>query len=512
MKKTLLSLTLLSSLVPFALAERFNWEDYYTVEVITLPAVDPQIGGMDLDADGNLVVCFHRGEVMRYSPEKKEWTEYASGLHEPLGLLTEDDGAVVVVQRGELTRLIDENGDGKADFYKNLSDDWGMSGNYHEFTFGLARDSKKNYYIALGTASNGAGVREEVRGEWNDNGGLTQEKFLPKDGNEWKEMKKLTPRMYSRVPYRGCVLRITPDSRKAEVYATGFRTPNGLYMDEKDQLWINDNQGDWVGASRLARVVEGGFHGHAASLLWTENPPSVVPAEVPPEELNKFRVKGAALMPQGDCANSTTQPFPAKSSFTSLKEEGPLLMGDMNSSRLPLYYPEEVNGQIQGATTHFMVTSALNQGNNRFVYTPDGKSLYVGKTHLSWPGAEGLYKITYNGKPYFQVQQFKLHPKGFEIFFNDTIRNSKRLKEYTIRSYEKLYHKHYGSPKHKPAEEKVVHVENRGRSILVELENPPKANRVYDITLPKSIESDLGILSCSRYWYTAHEVYESAAE
>ena len=44
--------------------------------------------------------------------------------------------AVYCVQRGELTRLIDTDGDDRADRYETVCDSWGVSGNYHEFAFG----------------------------------------------------------------------------------------------------------------------------------------------------------------------------------------------------------------------------------------------------------------------------------------------------------------------------------------------------------------------------------------
>ena len=505
-----LSLLFTSLLLVEPAQARFVWEEHYEIESIVLPAgVDPQIGGLDVDDDGRLVACFHRGEVMIYEEESQTWSLFATGLHEPLGLYAEDDGSVFVVQRGELTRLVDTDGDGSADLYETVCSDWGMAGNYHEFAFGLVKDSKGNFYVGLGTASNGAGVRKEVRGEWNDAGGLTHDRFHTEDRKEWAEKKDAVPRMYARVPYRGCIVQITPGSRTAKVYATGFRTPNGLYIDGNDQLWMSDNQGDWVGASKLHKVRPGKFHGHAASLLWGENPPDVTPAFLPAEELDARRVKAAALLPSGDCGNSITQIQPLLSSLAPVRKDNDLLLiGEMNRARLPLYFPDEVKGQPQGAVTHFYDSSGLGTGNNRLVYTDDGKSLYVGKTHLSWPGSEGLKKITYKGNPYLMVQSFKLHPKGFEVTFNGRVQNTKRIQDYRIESYEILYHAQYGSPKEDLRDETVVHVDNKGGRIIVELKEAPQAGRVYDLTFPSLLRSEeLGSLSSHRYWYTAHKVH-----
>ena len=46
-----------------------------------------------------------------------------------------------------------------------------------------------------------------------------------------------------------------------------------------------------------------------------------------------------------------------------------------------------------------------------------------------------------------------------------------------------------------------------GRVLTLELADKPQANRVYDITLPTAITSELSPISSHRFWYTAHEVY-----
>ena len=70
-------------------------------------------------------------------------------------VLAESDASVLVMQRSELTRLRDTDGDGLADNYETVFDGFGMSGNYHEFGFGTAQDADVNLYVSLGTASNG---------------------------------------------------------------------------------------------------------------------------------------------------------------------------------------------------------------------------------------------------------------------------------------------------------------------------------------------------------------------
>lgn len=503
----------LSFFSPLTCLAEFAWEDHYEFKNIAIPKdVDPQIGGLALNTKNQLVVCFHRGEVMVYDELADQWSLFASGLQEPLGLYVEKEGTILVIQRGELTRLHDKDQDGTADFYETVSDDWGITGNYHEFNFGIVKDSKGNIYLGLGTASNGAGVREEIRGPWNDTGGMSHEDFLSGEGHgDWSQKKKKVARMYARVPYRGCIIQIKPNSSKAHVYATGVRTPNGLYVDAQDQLWVSDNQGDWLGASKLHRIEENGFHGHPASLLWAENPPKVTPSTLPAKELNAMRVKSAGLFPQGSCANSMTQIQPLFSSFAPISQDvksgEQFIIGEMNNPRLVRYLPDVVNGVNQGAAGHLIDTGSLGIGNNRMIYTSDSGSVYLGKTHLKWPGDEGIKKVTYKGDPYLMVESVKLTPKGFQFTFNSPVESADIIEHYKIESYGLKYSARYGSPKVDLTTETCAKVFVNGKVLMVELAARPKANKIYDIILPKGITSKLSGLSSNRFWYTAHEVY-----
>ena len=203
------------------------WTDAFTFESVAIPdGIDPQIGGIATMPDGRLAICFHRGEVFFYEPKNDEWTQFAEGLHEPLGVLAESDTSLLVAQRAELTRLRDTDGDGRADSYETVFDGFGMTGNYHEFVFGPARDSDGNLYLALNTASNGAGIRSEIRGEWNPIG-LERSKMVVR-GKDWAPLKEAAGRMYARAKWRGWVVRLSPDGEAATPFACGFRSPDGI--------------------------------------------------------------------------------------------------------------------------------------------------------------------------------------------------------------------------------------------------------------------------------------------
>lgn len=279
----------------------------FEVQRIDIPKdQDPQIGGLTVMQDGRIAACFHEGDLRIYDPVNDSWTTFATGLQEPLGLLEEKPGTFVVMQRCELTRVIDRDGDGTADRFDNLFDNFGVSGNYHEYAFGPAISPEGDYFIALNVASGLGTISQEVRGGFLKTG-------FPRKGfyqTDWRKQRDAIGRMYSRVPWRGWVLKIDPESGEMTPWASGFRSPDGIGFDNKGNLYVSDNQGDWRGTSPLYHVERGGFYGHPASLPWEEGYDGGDPLEIPVEELDARRTPAAILFTQGSMANSPTQMIP----------------------------------------------------------------------------------------------------------------------------------------------------------------------------------------------------------
>ena len=76
--------------------------------------------------DGTLYVSTREGQVWTYRDGR--WQLFADGLHEPLGLYVDPKTRqVFCMQRPELTELIDENGDGRADRYRTVCADFGQT-------------------------------------------------------------------------------------------------------------------------------------------------------------------------------------------------------------------------------------------------------------------------------------------------------------------------------------------------------------------------------------------------
>ncbi len=353
--------------------------DAYRVDYLVPPeGARIEVGGLDFLPDGRLAVSTRRGQVwlvanpLAEDPREASFALFAEGLWEGLGLKV-IDGVIHVLQRGELSRLVDEDGDGTCDRIDTLCDDWGLSGNYHEFAYGLPVDAQGNFYLSLNVSF-----------------------FSPK----WWHGK-------APVPYRGWALRISPAGELQPV-ACGFRSPCGISLSPADELFITDNQGDWMPASPIFHVRAGGFYGHPASLDWTDEyratdthaSDTIPPARAAEREPAAIWLPYQWSRSPGDMAwdlsGGRFGPFEHQF-FLAEMTNGLVLRGDF----------ERVQGQLQGWVVPFRthVGSAV-----RVRFAPDG-SLFCGLTNRGWGGyspADGVARIRWTGQVPMEIESVRL--------------------------------------------------------------------------------------------------------
>lgn len=461
--KYLFALTL--TLAPYGFTHA-DISDYYNIETIDLPeGVAGEVGGIDVLPNGKVAVCFFREGVWFYDPKTKQWSHFAYGLHEPLGIHAVSESEVVVMQRPELTRIKDTNNDGKADHFQTITDDFGMSGNYHEFAYGPTLGPDGNYYVSLNTASSGDGVFKEVRGQFNKTG---------RPG-----------RMYSCVPYRGWILKVTPEG-KVTPFASGFRSPNGIGFDKKGRLYATDNQGDWIGTSPFCHVIEGCFYGHVSSLVWRPGFEGD-PLKMQVKELMAIRTPPAVQFPHGAMANSPTQPICDTTDGKFGPFAGQMLVGEMNHKRIMRVMLEVVAGHVQGAVVPFYDNAGLSGGVNRIAFAPD-HSLWVGHTKRDggWGGGRGIHRITWNGKTPLDVLKMNLTEQGFDLTFTKPIdaASIKDASAFQFTRYFYEYHRGYGSKQFDvtKAPVKTMRISDDGRKVSLSLEKV-KPGYVYELKI-----------------------------
>jgi cytochrome c551/c552 len=451
--KTLFTFSLLLFSFTFALAQKpLTEDDYY--KIITIPAPEGvllEVGGVATMPDGRVAVSTRRGDIwMIENPSMQDnrpptYTLFATGLHEPLGLAYKDN-ALYAAQRGELTKLMDSNGDGKADVYETIFA-WPLSGHYHEYSFGPKIAPDGSFFV---TGNVAFGDEEWWRGE-------------------------------SRKPWRGWTMKIHPDG-KMEPWATGMRSPCGLGMLD-GEFFYDDNQGDWIGSGAIWHVTKGSFTGHPAGLRWTgeANSPVKLTTEqlyakadarqiknngqyVKPENIDNeknpnlfYQLKEsfpevripAVWLPHGVLGVSNSEIIRDDSEGKFGPFAGQVFVGDQGQSKIMRVVMEKVKGEFQGVAFDFR--SGFQSGVLRMDWGHDG-SMFVGETNRGWGSAgttnSGLQQLKWVGKIPMEMKTVRAMPDGFEIEFTYPIDKAKAedLSAYAGRSYIYKYHPVYGSP------------------------------------------------------------------
>ena len=469
--------------------ERPDAKVSYEVETIeTPPGLSAETGGIAFLPDGRLVACFLRGEVMTYNPATKEWRLFAAGLHEPLGVLPVSESEMLVMQKPELTRLKDTDGDGQADVFETVTDDFGMAGNYHEWTYGPVQDRDGNLFISFNTASEWGIIMDEVRGRLD----TTLVPFKPRQ-------------KFAAVPYRGWVAKLTP-SGEFIPYAYGFRSPSGLLVTGDNELFVTDNQGDWVGTSTLFKVRQNKFYGHPASMIWLPGWDKGDPSELPVEELNAERERAVVLFPHGIMASSPTQPVYDNTGGAFGPFAGQILVGEMNQERIIRVMLEEVHGVWQGACIPFIDKHGLRKGNNRLAFAPDG-SLYVGQVEHGFVGDRGIQRIVFRGKNPVDLYDMKITAEGFDLHFTQRMDKATLLdtSNYHFRHYYYEYHQRYGSDQFdvQKVQVKGVGVSDGGKTVSLRLGNM-KPGYIYELRMGELRSSEGEALENRLVCYTVN--------
>lgn len=403
---------------------------FYRVDTIEAPSdVTLEVSGIAILPDGRPMVSTRRGEVFivenaHGEPNTKpEYKRFAQGLQEPLGLLVRD-GWIYVQQRGELSRMRDNDHDDKIDELETVCDAWTISGNYHEYAFGPTLDKDGNFWITLNRPF----------------------------GDE----------PFGHMKWRGFACRITP-SGEFQPMCCGLRSPCGVATAPvgsggfDGELFYTDNQGEWCGTGKLSQLQPGDFHGHPWGLdsckdpLWKFTDPGEPPNEVLMPDVVKqmptFRLP-AVWFPYDKMGRSCSGFVWDETGGKFGPFAHQLFVGDQYQSSVIRMQLEKINGHWQGAC--FPFRRDLASGVVRVAWGKDG-SLFCGETNRGWgslgPKSQGLERIVWTGETPFEIREIHARPDGFELDFTQPVdaTTAADVKSYELESYTYLLHETYGS-------------------------------------------------------------------
>lgn len=402
--------------------------DFY--ELISIPSPEGvvlEVGGMDFLPDGRLAVCTRRGDIYviknpgAANPADASFTLYASGLHEPLGLLA-DGSDILCVQRGEMTRVIDTNRDGVADRYETECDTWAITGNYHEYAYGPKRDRNGDLWVTLNLS-------------WTDAG-------------------------RALVPWRGLAAKMDYKTKKLIAVCAGLRSPAGVGMNSEGDMFYTDNQGDWNGTCSLRHLEPGWFMGHPESLKWwnvtfgNKAPKPPAPKEGKPmheiaDEMPDLKLQLPAVwFPYPRMGQSSSDILCDTTGGKFGPFQNQLFVGDQTTSEIFRVVLEKVNNKYQGAAIPFR--SGFSCGILRMCFDGSGV-MYTGETNRGWgsrgPLEFGVERLRWKGTVPFEIFDVKAAPEGFILSFTQpaTAASIEKLESWKGTCFTYQYHESYGS-------------------------------------------------------------------
>ncbi|MBK8976087.1 MAG: hypothetical protein IPM29_09180 [Planctomycetes bacterium] len=398
-------------------------DEFVSIVDVPQPAdVSLEVGGL-LPRGDELFVSTRRGEIWRLqhaTSAAPEYSLWAEGLQEPLGLL-EHDGWIWVAQRGELSRMRDSDGDGRMDQLETVCSSWELSGNYHEYCFGPA---------------------------------------LAPDGSMWLTLNKpFGDEPFGHVDWRGWAVRITPDG-KFEPVCAGLRSPAGIATSPGGEIFYTDNQGEWCATGKLTLLQVGDFHGHPHGIDSCRRPESLVPypGDVPDGLLMDEAAKAmpAYRLPAVWIPYDRVGRSPAGFVWDTAGNFGPyrgqIFVGDQYSAEVFRISLEKVEGRWQGACYPFR--RGLKCGITRVAWDADG-SLWCGMTNRGWSSlgtaSEGLQRLVWNGRTPFDLLEVTARRDGFRLRFTTPVDPATIEPDaFAVRNWTYRHHSTYGSPEIDP--------------------------------------------------------------
>jgi len=458
--------------------------EFYRIVDVPLPErLSLEVGSFCALPDGRLAIGTRRGEILLVSGVFNELPEprferFASGLDEVLGLGFRD-GAFYVTQQAEVTRILDRDGDGRADRFENLSDVWGFE-HYHEFAWGSPVTDSGSVYVVLGLSSS----------------------------------------YHYRAPFRGWAFEVTADGRSVPI-ASGIRSAGGVAPNESGVMFYVESQGPWNGSCSLKHLRRGGFMGHPISYPAYDLPLAAGMGGRPLEPENQSRLHAesqripelvpyAVVFPYRKMGQSITTFRVDTTAGRFGPFAGQLFLGDYSLSIVMRATTEQVDGVWQGACYPFR--EGLGNGILAVEFSPSGY-LITGGTNRGWPVRGNrhytLERLEWTGRTPFEIERITAQPDGFLVRFTRQIdaATAAQPDSYRLLSYTHVYQKFYGSPEVDQTTPRIVAAEpaTDGRSVRLVVDGLVEGH-VHDFDLSGVHAANGDRLVHSKAYYTLNRI------
>jgi hypothetical protein len=421
---------LLTTTLAHALPTRQS--EFYLREEIPLPPGEVmEIGSIALMPDKKIAVTTRRGDLWICSGayekdlSKVTWKRFAQGLHEPFGMFYQN-GAFTLTQRPEVTRIRDSDGDGLADIFETINNDWGSAADYHEYAFGSTPDKNGDIWVTLCLTGSGG-----AKSDW-----------------------------------RGWCVRITP---KGEMIPTvsGIRSPGGIGLNHLSDVFYTDNQGFWNGSSSLKWLKPGSFQGNPTGNKYHTSanlpapPEPADPSRIFAERLKDPRfIPPAVILPHGKVGLSPTGIACDESAGKFGPWENQLYIGEQSHSQVQRVCLEKVNDIYQGAVFHFL--DGFEAGLIPLRYDNEAGMIFTGGSNRGWASRGSklftFERVSWTGKTPFEIKTMSANSDGFTLKFTEPVDPATAGDPacYSMDAWTYILQKGYGSPEVDQAVQKIT--------------------------------------------------------
>ncbi|MDA0196661.1 MAG: DUF1080 domain-containing protein [Bacteroidetes bacterium] len=427
---------------------------------------EPRVGDIEFKENGHLVLCTWDGQVYEIDnptstrTDDIKVTKIADGLCEPLGITVVDD-EVYVLQRWEITKLVDNDGDGITDEYVNIAT-FGSQGQFHEWSFGLIY--KDGYFYCTTGIAMGRGA---------DNMSID----------------------------RGKALKIGMDGSYSYL-AHGLKEPNGIGFGPDKEIFVADNEGEYQPVCKIFHIPAEGNPFYGNKSVEADNLPEDI-KDVPP----------VIWLPQNEIGNSPSQPILMHHG----PYEGQMIHGEITHGGIKRDFIEKVKGQYQGAVFRF--AQGLEVGINRLEWGPDG-ALYAsglgGAQDFGHQGHQfGLQRLTYNGNPPFEMLAIRAKSNGLEVEFTKPLRvgDGTQPSDYKVQQWYYLWTDEGESQQKRELENlpiRSVSLSPDRTKAFLELSGMKKEHVLYVQLQPAFLSNDNDQLWSNEGWYTLNKFPDEA--
>jgi cytochrome c2 len=421
-----------------------------------------------------------------------KWHLFAEGAYESIGMVVNSENDIVIGEKPGLTRLIDQDGDNWSEKRINLTDQFRFNGDYHEYVHGPIKWNGKYLFIL--------NLGNEVAGMY-------------KAGGAW---------MGTVGGLRGWMLS-SDEKGNTEIFASGFRSPAGLTLSPNNEVVYTENQGEYVGTSKIFKVQKDKFYGNPTGLLDIPGM-NVDSPETKWAAVKDKREKPVVLLPHGKVMNSPGSPEYLTDKFTFGPFENQMFLGDQTKSNIYRIDTEVVDGQEQGVAMPF--AENLKSGAMRLRFDPADSSLWIGQTGRGWQASGGseyaLQRIVFDPKATVNaIKTVRVTKDGFEIHFTQPQEKTDDFGNISCASWYYSNSQEYGSPARDQRQEKIlsrtwndtktvctISIENFHvpKSEPTDIPESSSSSRVYFIDLEKTPFAQKSVPQFAKAYYTLHKI------